>query len=695
MEASGAGNIPLTKFSTISAGTVQLIGQASEALQNIEVYSGATLACSGEVLLNGLQTLASLPAGLIKIGGDLLGDTRNSDQYLPQGTLEFGGGAHQLEAMSQDLGNVTSGFSANFAYGSSVLDPGALVTLVDQSPNSAGAPPESVYVNSLIVPAGATLNLNGLHLYARLAQVAGGITGGTVSQAPDNGGVIIPGPGIPASIAKAGALDAWTFFGRAGQRVAVAVDPDNASVLPPPLNFAYVQLLDPMTNLLAQASNTVPQQVVVITGVTLPMDGIYTVVVRAPANALSSTGNYLVAVWDAPQNVASLVVNEQVHGLIQTPYSVDQWNFSAAAGRQIQFDLANVSAPGLAFNLSGPNGWSGFSNLTASSDLITLPSSGGYTLTAYGTGGAYNIAYAFELAQTAETNLALGATLTGEFSGNGQAQLVAITVTNGGPLLVTLNNTGANNSTELYVKLGSPPTRGVFDFQSVNSTSANQQILISQAVPGTYYILVYGNYVPTPGNYTIQAQPANLFLTGATPSLGAYNAPLNLTLTGAGFISSTSGVQLAATNGTPLAGRCRGCGFIHADHRLVRLEHGGLREHARSLCHRAPTPPWLTNALTIALPPGAIQLTTKLILPSFTGPARGGHAFMLSMPTLAQPTPAPPACARGHRPNSHHQAGHHLGLLAHRPKFLSPPFCPGRRGTSVFMARQRRARPGA
>ncbi len=71
-----------------------------------------------------------------------------------------------------------------------------------------------------------TLNLNGLHLYVLAgASRRHGITGGTVSQAPDDGGAIVPGPGIPASISKAGALDAWTFFGRAGQSVAVAVDP--------------------------------------------------------------------------------------------------------------------------------------------------------------------------------------------------------------------------------------------------------------------------------------------------------------------------------------------------------------------------------------------------------------------------------------------------------------------------------------
>ena len=72
--------------------------------------------------------------------------------------------------MSQDQGNVANGYVNNFAYGTISLDSGAQVTLVNQYTNSSGPSPECVYVNSLFVPSGDTLNLNGLHLYARLFQ---------------------------------------------------------------------------------------------------------------------------------------------------------------------------------------------------------------------------------------------------------------------------------------------------------------------------------------------------------------------------------------------------------------------------------------------------------------------------------------------------------------------------------------------
>ena len=42
---------------------------------------------------------------------------------------------------------------------------------------------EALYVNSLVVPNGSTLDLNGLHVYTRGTQLGGNVVGGSVSQA--------------------------------------------------------------------------------------------------------------------------------------------------------------------------------------------------------------------------------------------------------------------------------------------------------------------------------------------------------------------------------------------------------------------------------------------------------------------------------------------------------------------------------
>src|SRR5439155_12467975 len=124
-----------------------------------------------------------------------------------------------------DQGSDPRSFTENLAYDTLIVGTHTHVKLVDQSHNSTGSGPEAVYVNSLIVPAGSTFDLNGLHLYARLAQLAPNtIIGGSIIQIPNSGPIAVGSP-TPGSIAMAGQLDYWTFFGRRGTVIAVAVDP--------------------------------------------------------------------------------------------------------------------------------------------------------------------------------------------------------------------------------------------------------------------------------------------------------------------------------------------------------------------------------------------------------------------------------------------------------------------------------------
>ena len=417
----GPTNVAVINHGTISADVtgwqMTISGQTFTNYGTLQIFAGCTLNAETALELNDPTALITEPGATFQVSSNLLGNTRNVNQYTPEGTLLFTSGSHLLEAMSQDLGNLPTGYVNNFAYGTMSLASGAQVTLVDQFTNSAGTPPEAVYANSIIVPAGSSLNLNGLHLYTVWEQTAGIITNGAVTQVPSVGGILTFGTSIPGTLSAIGALGKFTFFGRAGQQVTVVVDPGSASVLPTKLNYAEVQLFDPSTNQLSQASNSVASASVVLTSAPLPTDGTYQVYVRAPSNQAASTGNFLVKVWDSTPIVSSVVINQQANGQITTPYGLDQWNFSAAAGQQITFDLLNSSAPGVAFNLSGPNGWIGFSNQLSSFGPITLPSSGDYTLTAYGTEGQYDINFAFQLVQTAQANIALGTTLTGQLLG--------------------------------------------------------------------------------------------------------------------------------------------------------------------------------------------------------------------------------------------------------------------------------------
>jgi RHS repeat-associated protein len=252
-------------------------------------------------------------------------------------------------------------------------------------------------------------------------------------------------------------------------------------------------------------------------------------------------------VYSTPENHI-LSLDTQVLGILTTPVSVDNWYLTGVAGQQVRLQQVNMSAPGVVFDFSGPNGWTGFTGITNQSALLTLPTSGTYTVTARGSGGSGGYTYTFDLQETAETNIVTGAPVNGNFTGSGQAQLFVFKLTNGSPMLINLGNSGVGNVTELYVGFGSPPTRGTYNYHATVGNSSSQQILIPQAVGGTYYVLVYANQITTPGAYTLSVTTSDLFLTSVFPSSLGAGADAVLTLSGAGFDSSTT-VQLIATNG--------------------------------------------------------------------------------------------------------------------------------------------------
>ena len=151
--------------------------------------TGGTLVVDSSVAVNGSGLLASTAGNTISVIGNLLGNTQDASLYTPQGTLLLNGSGtaanpQLLEVMGRDVWVDASGYTNNFDYGTLALAADTYVRLVDQSQNTNSGAPEALYVNSLIVPAGATLDLNGLHLYTGAAQIGGSILNGTIVLAP-------------------------------------------------------------------------------------------------------------------------------------------------------------------------------------------------------------------------------------------------------------------------------------------------------------------------------------------------------------------------------------------------------------------------------------------------------------------------------------------------------------------------------
>ncbi len=462
------------------AGTATSLAVAFSNTGSVQVPSGTLELQNDSITINGSQLLASTPLATIALTGSLLGNTKDAALFTPQGTVVLDGlGAakspQQLEVMSQDLGNTAAGFSNNFAYGTLQLGNNTYVQLVNQFQNSPGTKPEALYVNTLSVPVGCTLDLHGFHVYARDDGIAGSVINGTVSLQPPGGSIAVNSSSsgyINGSFSK----NTWTFFAEANQAVTLVVNPGDPTTSPAPvqptLGSAKVQILDSNGHVVASGTSTQAGVNVTLAGVALATAGTYSIVVSGQAG---STGNYTIGVFDASTTTAALSLGQMTTGQLYTGYQTNNWTFTAQANDQVQFNLLNQSNSAIQFALTGPNGYTAFSD--ASSGLITLPASGSYVLsvtsndTPSGAG-----AYAFDLAQTTQTSLTSGTTYHGKLQGSGQAELFTLNVPQAGELLVVnLADTANADQDGLYLSFGSAPTQSAYQYISTNPSARTKK----------------------------------------------------------------------------------------------------------------------------------------------------------------------------------------------------------------------------
>lgn len=507
------------------------------------------LILDGGVTNNGEGWITGPANSAITVNGNFLGTTRNSAGLaLPSSVFMSPATTASLEAMSADLGAKSTGFSGNFTF--NMLGITGNVTLVNLSDNSTGSGAEAVYANSLTVYEGGTLNLNGLHLYTRSAQLTGTVTGGTVSILPDGGPLVLDTP-TPGSVATEGQVDDWTVFGRQGQLLAFTVNTGTGGANPvatPTLNFAQVQLIGPNQQVLGTASNTASGTDVLLSGITLPADGTYHLQVRAASGHTSNKGNYVVTAWNATANVSPLVFNQPESGVLSSPYRVDRYTFTAKAGQVANFNLLNAD-DGVQFDMTGPGGLSLFTNRTSNAANLTLSTAGTYTLTAH-TDKQHSGAYAFRLDSQSVTTLTLGTSYSANLAAGSQAQVFKVNVPSTQQLQVTATDTSSADHVEVYIRFGAPPTREEYDDRD-NGTS-NHVIDVASAAPGDWYVLVYSEAPSTPGKLTLKVAGAKVLVSSVSPDHVGNGAAMTLTLTGAGF-DGTAQVSLISSSNAKFA----------------------------------------------------------------------------------------------------------------------------------------------
>lgn len=138
--------------------------------------------------------------------------------------------------------------------------------------------------------------------------------------------------------------------------------------------------------------------------------------------------------------------------------------------------------------------------------------------------------------------LALGTPALGTLA-QGQDVFYKVSIAAAQTLLVTFNSNLTFGFNELYVSFGNMPSRGQFDFASIEPFSPSQQVAVPTTQAGTYYILAHGTSVPNGSDvdtgFQITARIPAFEILDVQPSPVSNAGPVTLTVHGSHFQQDT------------------------------------------------------------------------------------------------------------------------------------------------------------
>ena len=124
--------------------------------------------------------------------------------------------------------------------------------------------------------------------------------------------------------------------------------------------------------------------------------------------------------------------------------------------------------------------------------------------------------------------------------GDQQSAFYQVTVGAGQTLEINFTSSEADSLNELYVSYGSMPSRGSADY-SFTALGADQEITVPATQAGVYYILAYGNDVPSsPETYSITAALVPFAVQAVVPAQVGNAGDSTLEIQGAQFDRDTS-----------------------------------------------------------------------------------------------------------------------------------------------------------
>ena len=149
------------------AGEVRIEGQDASHLATLS-YQATSALTTGSLFINEFGRLLLVSTTGLNVLDDFSFALRDETAwpFASEVLTMTGDGAWQeLEVGGEDLGLLPAGFTNNFQHGTLRIEAGASVFLSDAVDNGNRHSPEALYVQNLVLEAGATLNLNGIRLY--------------------------------------------------------------------------------------------------------------------------------------------------------------------------------------------------------------------------------------------------------------------------------------------------------------------------------------------------------------------------------------------------------------------------------------------------------------------------------------------------------------------------------------------------
>ncbi|HNN82512.1 MAG TPA: tandem-95 repeat protein, partial [Accumulibacter sp.] len=154
------------------------------------------------------------------------------------------------------------------------------------------------------------------------------------------------------------------------------------------------------------------------------------------------------------------------------------------------------------------------------------------------TSDADNLSASLEAVALDAVVLPLGGSVSGELAYR-QAAYYKLEVGAGETVQIRLDSAGSNVANELYVRFGSMPSLGRFDYASREAYDADPVVLIPETQAGTYYVLAYGADVSGAPAYTLSSAVIPFSLSEVRTDTVGNSGEATLRIDGARFSEAT------------------------------------------------------------------------------------------------------------------------------------------------------------